>query len=158
MRNDAIKGRINLVAGRQEGEADGAASPAQNVAFCRHEIALSETDERRGPQREEKKTRLVRRRWGADRRRRRERRALGGWWRSSDDKSPHYSHLNVSGWTSAHLFCGRLKCCPTGSDLFASAALIESDDKQHKTVNLRVCTRSCAAASDAARLWECVLA
>lgn len=50
-----IKGRINLVAGRQEGEADGAASPAQNVAFCRHEIALSETDERRGPQREENK-------------------------------------------------------------------------------------------------------
>lgn len=52
MRDDAIKGRINLVAGRRGGEADGAASPAQNVAFRRCEIALSETDERRGPQRE----------------------------------------------------------------------------------------------------------
>lgn len=55
MRNGAIKGRINLVAGRRGGEADGAASPAQNVAFCRCEIALSETDERRGPQREGEK-------------------------------------------------------------------------------------------------------
>lgn len=55
MRNDMIKGRINPTAGRQEGEVDGAASLSQNVAFCCQEIALSETDERRGPQREEKK-------------------------------------------------------------------------------------------------------
>lgn len=142
--------------GRQEGKADGAASPSQNVAFCCQEIAVSETDERRGPQREEKKTRLVSRSWGAGRGRRRERRALSGRW-SGDDKLPHYSHLNVSGWTSAHLFCGRLKCCPTGSDLFAFADLIESDDKQHKTVNLQVCARSCTAAREAARVWECVL-
>lgn len=54
MRNDSIKGGINLVVGRQEGGADRGASPAQNVAFCRDEIALSETDERRGPQREGK--------------------------------------------------------------------------------------------------------
>lgn len=52
MRNDAIKGRINLVVGRREGGADGAALPAQNVAFGCHEVALSETDERRGAQRE----------------------------------------------------------------------------------------------------------
>lgn len=30
-----------------------------------------------------------------------------------------------------------------GSDPFASAALIESDDKQPKSVNLQVCVRVC---------------
>lgn len=105
------------------------------------------------------KMRLVCGSWGGDRRRRgRERRALRGRWRSGDDKQPHYSHLNVSGWTSAHLFCGRLKCCPTGSDLFASAALIESDDKQHKTVNLQACARSCARRGCCQRGTECAAA
>lgn len=76
-------------------------------------------------------------------RKKRSSRWCSGWQRNGDDKQPHYSHLNVSGWTAAHLFCAHLKCCPRGCDPFASAALIESDDKQQKCVNLQVWVCEC---------------
>lgn len=64
-----------------------------------------------------------------------------GWRRSGDDKHPHYSHLNVSAWTSAHLFCGCLRFRPAGPEPFACATLIESDDKQQRSVNFQVWLR-----------------
>lgn len=78
MRNDAIKGRINLVAGRQQGEADG-----DGLACAKCCILLSwdcpEWDWwGEGTPAGGEKTRLVGRSCGADRGRRRERRALGG--------------------------------------------------------------------------------